>query len=83
MASGNNAVNTSPYAPAKDAHAGVFGNLYGTVGASLYEDSAWRSASPELDDSASFGYGLGNADSAFGYVGGYSVANRSNKGIAA
>ncbi|KAK4360090.1 hypothetical protein RND71_022319 [Anisodus tanguticus] len=71
----NNAVNTSP-------HAGAFGNLYGNVGASLYEDSAWRSASPELDGSASFGYGLENADS-LGYIGGYSVANRSNKGIAA
>lgn len=80
--SGGNAVNTSPYAPAKDVHTGAFGNLYGTVGASLYEDSAWRSASPELDGSASFGYGLGNADS-LGLVGGYSVANRSNKGIAA
>ncbi|CAN4126976.1 unnamed protein product [Withania somnifera] len=80
--SGNNAVNTSTYAPAKDTHAGAFGNLYGTVGASFYQDSACRSTSPELDDSASFGYGLGNADS-LGYVGGYSVANRSNKGIAA
>ncbi|XP_004250279.1 heterogeneous nuclear ribonucleoprotein 1 [Solanum lycopersicum] len=81
--SGSNAVNTSPYSSAKDIPAGAFGNLYGnTVGASFYEDSAWRSTSPELDDSASFGYGLGNAES-LGYVGGYSVANRSNKGIAA
>ncbi|KAI3466509.1 hypothetical protein Pfo_023172 [Paulownia fortunei] len=63
-----------------------FGNLYG--GDSLYGDHAWHSSSPELEGSASFGYGRGSAEvdvtsnNSVGYVGGYSVT-RSNRGIAA
>ncbi|KAJ8759744.1 hypothetical protein K2173_009845 [Erythroxylum novogranatense] len=54
---------------------------------SFYGDPTWRS-SPEIDRSASFGFGLGNADvmkrNSTGNVGGYSVANRqSDSGIAA
>ncbi|KAM7525287.1 hypothetical protein LguiA_015189 [Lonicera macranthoides] len=67
---------------------GAFGNIYG--GGSVYGDPTWRSASPELQGgSGSFGYRLGTAatsdvmpKNSVGYVG-YSVANRSTRGIAA
>ncbi|KAI7728781.1 hypothetical protein M8C21_033220 [Ambrosia artemisiifolia] len=57
-------------------------------GGSFYEDSTWRASSPDLEVSDLFGYNLGSEASdgipknSVGYVG-YSVANRSNRGIAA
>ncbi|KAL3850940.1 hypothetical protein ACJIZ3_012822 [Penstemon smallii] len=65
---------------------GAFGNLYG--GESFYGDHAWRSSSPELEGSVSFGYGRGAAtdvapNNSIDYVGGYSVTSRPNRGIAA
>ncbi|XP_074298434.1 heterogeneous nuclear ribonucleoprotein 1-like [Silene latifolia] len=54
-----------------------------------YEDSTWRSGSPELDISASFGFGMGNttanvaSNSTEGFIGSYNVRNtQSNRGIA-
>lgn len=55
---------------------------------SFYADPTWRASSPELDVPDLFGYSLGSGASdgipknSVGYVG-YSVANRSNRGIAA
>ncbi|KAJ8770462.1 hypothetical protein K2173_017953 [Erythroxylum novogranatense] len=54
----------------------------------FYGDLTWPSSPSEIERSASFGFGLGNADvmtrNTAGYIGGYSVANRqSNSGIAA
>ncbi|KAL7130426.1 hypothetical protein ABFS83_13G133400 [Erythranthe nasuta] len=72
------------------------GNLYGNE--SFYEGHAWRSSSPDIDGgaaaaaaAASFNYGRGGAaadavtpnNNSVGYVGGYSVNARSNRGIAA
>ncbi|KAJ0946821.1 putative RNA recognition motif domain, nucleotide-binding alpha-beta plait domain superfamily [Helianthus annuus] len=57
-------------------------------GDSFYADSTWRASSPDLEVSDLFGYNLGSGASdgipknSVGYVG-YSVANRSNRGIAA
>lgn len=76
------------YAATNDVRDGDFGNFYG--GGSFYADPSWRSSSPDtsLEASGLFGYGLGNGASdgmpknSVGYVG-YSVANRSNRGIAA
>ncbi|KAI3740894.1 hypothetical protein L2E82_31369 [Cichorium intybus] len=69
------------------------GNLYGGGGGgggggSFYAESTWRSSSPELEVPGLFGYSLGSGASddipknSVGYVG-YSVTNRSNRGIAA
>ncbi|XP_076911029.1 uncharacterized protein LOC143568875 [Bidens hawaiensis] len=55
-------------------------------GRSVYGDAMWRSSSPDLDIPGLFDYGFGGSDgvreNSVGYVG-YSVANRSNTGIAA
>ncbi|CAA3027162.1 heterogeneous nuclear ribonucleo 1-like [Olea europaea subsp. europaea] len=81
-------VITSAYSAANEAQDDGFGNLYGAN--TSYGDLAWRSLSPELEGSASFGYGLSTAaadvtpKNSVGYVGsGYSVTTRSNRGIAA
>nr|GEX51167.1 heterogeneous nuclear ribonucleoprotein 1-like [Tanacetum cinerariifolium] len=66
------------------------GNSFGggNADSSFYADPAWRASSPELDVPDLFGYSLGSGASdgipknSVGYVG-YSVANRSNRGIAA
>lgn len=69
------------------AYESTLGDLYRSN--SVYGDSTWRSSSPELDGSGSFGYGLGNVasdvpKSSEGYVRSYSVTSRqSNRGIAA
>ncbi|KAI8567267.1 hypothetical protein RHMOL_Rhmol02G0107700 [Rhododendron molle] len=63
---------------------GPFGNFYGDD--SLFGDPSWRSSSPGLEGSGTFGYGLGKvasditARNSAGYVGGYTVANRANGG---
>ncbi|CAK9156831.1 unnamed protein product [Ilex paraguariensis] len=78
---------TSSYAATTDINDGIFGNFYGD--GSFYGDPTWRSSSPELEDSSSFAYGLGNAaldgtpKNSAGYVGNFTVTNRSNRGIAA
>ncbi|GFP91222.1 heterogeneous nuclear ribonucleoprotein 1 [Phtheirospermum japonicum] len=57
-------------------------------GGSVYGDPTWQSASAELDNSGSFGYGLGNSEDVAAkdsedYVVGYDMANRqSSRGIA-
>ncbi|XP_049392521.1 heterogeneous nuclear ribonucleoprotein 1-like [Solanum stenotomum] len=78
----SNADAESSYAPTQSVHANTFGDFYGTVSSSIFEDSTWRASSPELDSAGALSYGLGSADS-LSYVGGYSVANRSTRGIAA
>ncbi|KAK1426548.1 hypothetical protein QVD17_15223 [Tagetes erecta] len=67
----------------------IFGGVGGgSGGGSFFADPAWRSSSPELEVSDLFGYSLGSGASdglpknSVGYVG-YSVANRSDRGIAA
>ncbi|KAM7506350.1 hypothetical protein LguiB_005254 [Lonicera macranthoides] len=86
--SGSAVAPTSPYAAAtNDGHGGgAFGNFYGS--GSFYGDHTWRKSSPDQEGSGSYDYGLGNAASdvapknSVGYVG-YSVTNRTNRGIAA
>lgn len=74
------------------ASSGGFDTSYGDLyrGGSGYGDPTWRSGSPELDGSGSFGFGLGNgavdvaSKSSEGFIGSYSVASRqANRGIAA
>ncbi|KAJ6298428.1 hypothetical protein OIU76_019556 [Salix suchowensis] len=65
---------------------GSYGDLYRS--GSVYGDSTWRSATPELDGSGSFGYGLGDvasdatAKSSEGFIGSYGVTSsrQSNRG---
>ncbi|PIN09825.1 RNA-binding protein musashi/mRNA cleavage and polyadenylation factor I complex, subunit HRP1 [Handroanthus impetiginosus] len=78
--------SASLYSVGNNVRDGGFGNLYGSD--SFYGDNAWHSSSSELEGPASFGYGRGNAtedtpNDSTGYVGGYSVTARSNRGIAA
>ncbi|XP_021739566.1 heterogeneous nuclear ribonucleoprotein 1-like [Chenopodium quinoa] len=72
------------------ASTGGFDTSYGDLyrGTSGYGDSTWRSTSPELDGSGSFGFGLGSADIASrtseGLIGNYSASSRqASRGIAA
>jgi len=81
-------VITSAYSAGNEVKDDSFGNLYGAN--SIYGDPVWRSSSPELEESAFFGYGLRAAaadvtpKNSVGYDGGgYSVTTRSNRGIAA
>ncbi|XP_022876942.1 heterogeneous nuclear ribonucleoprotein 1-like [Olea europaea var. sylvestris] len=57
----NNVSNviTSSFSATNEVQDDGFGNLYGAN--LIYNDPAWRSSSPELEGSASFGYGLGIA----------------------
>ncbi|XP_055801236.1 heterogeneous nuclear ribonucleoprotein 1-like [Solanum dulcamara] len=77
-----NADAKSSYTPTQGVHANTFGDFNGMVGSSIFEDFTWGASSPELDSPEALSYGLGSADS-LSYVGGYSVANRSTRGIAA
>ncbi|KAL3851151.1 hypothetical protein ACJIZ3_013033 [Penstemon smallii] len=66
---------------------GSYGDFY--RGGSVYGDPTWNTTSSELDNSGSFGYGLGNSDDVTAkesedYGVGYDIPNRqSNRGIAA
>ncbi|KAL3643319.1 hypothetical protein CASFOL_014134 [Castilleja foliolosa] len=83
----NGGSTTSSYAIMKNIREEGLGNLYGSE--SFYRNQAWRSSSPDLDGSGSFGYGHGGANGdvknndSVNYVGGYSVNARTNRGIAA
>ncbi|KAL8156885.1 heterogeneous nuclear ribonucleoprotein 1-like [Apium graveolens] len=85
--SNNTAPTSSLYAAAASNNEGDFGNFRG--GGLFYGDPAWRSSSPEIDGFGLFGDGLRNAVSnvtprdAVHYAEGYSVNNRSTRGIAA
>ncbi|KAL6520486.1 hypothetical protein OROHE_017074 [Orobanche hederae] len=81
-----NGDTTPSYGIAKSIRDEGLGNFHGS--GSFYGDHGWRSSSPELGGSASFAYGGGaNGDvtpnNSVGYVGGYSVNARTNRGIAA
>ncbi|GMI63795.1 hypothetical protein like AT3G07810 [Hibiscus trionum] len=78
---------TSSFAGPTDNIEGSYGDLYRS--GSVYGDSTWKFAAPDLDDSSSFGYELGNtsadvtARTSEDYVGSYSVTSRqSSRGIA-
>ncbi|KAK9734911.1 hypothetical protein RND81_04G171400 [Saponaria officinalis] len=67
-----------------------YGDLYGS--GSAYGGSTWRSGSPDLDGSASFGFGIGIGNTiadvasktSEDFIGSYNVPNRqSSRGIAA
>ncbi|XP_060185442.1 heterogeneous nuclear ribonucleoprotein 1-like [Lycium barbarum] len=79
----SNANAKSSYAPTQGVQAKAFGDIFGTLSGSIYEDSTnWRASSPELDSSGALSYGLGSADP-LSYGGDYGVTNRSTRGIAA
>lgn len=84
--SGTGVSQSSSFAASAGGYEGSYGDLYRS--GSVYGDSTWRSATPELDGSSSFSYGLGNissdvtAQGSEGYIGSYSVTNRqANRGI--
>ncbi|KAL8103277.1 heterogeneous nuclear ribonucleoprotein 1-like isoform X2 [Apium graveolens] len=84
---GNMALSsTSSFATANSGYEGSYANFNGS--GSVFGDTTWRSSSPDLDGPRTFDYDLRNALSeatprdAVGYVGGYSVTNRANRGIA-
>ncbi|XP_017227251.1 heterogeneous nuclear ribonucleoprotein 1 [Daucus carota subsp. sativus] len=85
--SSNVAPTSSMYAAAASSNEGDFGNFPG--GGLFYGDPAWRSSSPELDGFGLFASELRNAVSdvtprdAVHYAEGYSVNNRSTRGMAA
>lgn len=80
------AQSSSSLAASTVGYEGSYGNFHRS--GSVYGDSTWRSATPELVDvSGSFGYGLGNissdvtSQSSEGYIGSYNVASRKfNRG---
>ncbi|KAE8734929.1 putative serine-threonine protein kinase, plant-type [Hibiscus syriacus] len=82
---GTVAAPTSSFAGPNGYFKGPYGDLYHS--GSVYGDSTWQSAAPDLDGPSSFSYGLGNASSdvtarsSDDYVGSYSVTSRqSNRG---
>uniref|UniRef100_A0A2P2L5L3 RRM domain-containing protein n=1 Tax=Rhizophora mucronata TaxID=61149 RepID=A0A2P2L5L3_RHIMU len=79
--------SASSFAGPTGSYEGSYGDFYRS--GSVYGDPTWRSATPEMDSSGSFSYGLGNMASdvtdrsSEGYIGSYGVSNRqSNRGIA-
>jgi RNA-binding protein Musashi len=83
--SGTGVAQTSSFAASTGGYEGSYGDFYRS--GSVYGDSTWRSATPELEGSGSFGYGLGNissdvtAQNSEGYIGSYNVTSRqSNRG---
>ncbi|KAJ0046350.1 hypothetical protein Pint_03976 [Pistacia integerrima] len=77
-------VPTSSFAGSTGGYEGSYGDLYRS--GSAYGDPTWRSATPELDGSSAFSYGLGSitadvAKSSEGFIGSYNVTSRqSNRG---
>ncbi|KAJ6979567.1 uncharacterized protein [Populus alba] len=83
--SGASVPPTSSFSGSIGGYEGSYGELYRS--GSVYGDSTWRTAIPELDGSGSFGYGLGDVasdvttKSSEGYIGSYGVTSRqSNRG---
>ncbi|KAL5548549.1 hypothetical protein UlMin_003780 [Ulmus minor] len=79
---------TSSYPASTAGYERSYGDLYRNN--SVYGDSTWRSTTPDLDGSGTFGYALGDitsdvtAKSSEDYIGGYNVTSRQpNRGIAA
>ncbi|KAI3718611.1 hypothetical protein L6452_19490 [Arctium lappa] len=87
---GGNGVNAIGYGRNNGNSIAAYGAADDGVGGSFYADSTWRSSSsPDVEVPGLFNYGFGGGGGsqgiqkkAVGYVG-YSVANRSNRGIAA
>ncbi|KAF4381237.1 hypothetical protein G4B88_015503 [Cannabis sativa] len=76
---------TSSYPTSTVGYERSYGDLYRS--GSVYGDSTWRSTTPDLDGSSTFGYGLGNitsdvaAKSSEDYIGSYNVTSRqTNRG---
>ncbi|XP_019433752.1 PREDICTED: heterogeneous nuclear ribonucleoprotein 1-like isoform X2 [Lupinus angustifolius] len=87
--SGIGVTSPSTFNASTVGYEGSYEDLYRSGSGSAYNDSTWRSATSEIDGSASFGYGLGGiasddpAKSSEGYVGNYHVTNRqSTRGMA-
>lgn len=83
--SGTGVAPTSSYPGSTAGFEGSYGDLYRN--GSVYGDATWRSTTPELDGSSTFGYGLGGvtsditAKSSEDYIGSYNVTTRqSNRG---
>ncbi|CAA2995709.1 heterogeneous nuclear ribonucleo 1-like [Olea europaea subsp. europaea] len=85
--SGTGVITTSSFATSSGGYDGSYGDFYRS--GSVYGDPIWQTASSDLDNSGSFGYGLGDpedvtAKASEDYGTGYSIANRQPKrGIAA
>ncbi|XP_019424766.1 PREDICTED: heterogeneous nuclear ribonucleoprotein 1-like [Lupinus angustifolius] len=89
---GTGVIPSSTFNASTGGYEESYGDLYrsGSGSGSVYNDSTWRSATPEINDSGSFGYGLVSIASDYpvksseGYIGNYNVTNgQSTRGIAA
>ncbi|XP_042003523.1 heterogeneous nuclear ribonucleoprotein 1-like [Salvia splendens] len=84
---GTGVATTSSFPASTGDYEGSYGDFYRS--GSVYSDPTWQTASSELDNSNSFGYGLGNpedvaAKDSEDYVVGYDLPTRqSSRGIAA
>ncbi|KAK6149380.1 hypothetical protein DH2020_016905 [Rehmannia glutinosa] len=72
---------TSSFAASSGDYEGSYGDFY--RGGSVYGDPTWQTTSSELDNSGSFGYGLGNSEDVTAkdsedYVVGYDIPNRQS-----
>lgn len=83
--SGTGVIQTSSHPGSTAGLDGSYGDLYRN--GSVYGDSTWRSTTPELDGSGTFGYGLSSiasdvtAKGSEDYIGSYNVTSRqSNRG---
>ncbi|KAL2473095.1 RNA-binding (RRM/RBD/RNP motif) family protein [Forsythia ovata] len=80
--SGTGVITTSSFATSSGGYDGSYGDFYRS--GSVYGDPTWQTTSSDLDNSGSFGYGLGNpedvaAKASEDYGTGYSIANRQPK----
>lgn len=78
---GTGVATTSSFPASTGDYEGSYGDFY--RGGSVYGDPTWQTASSELDNSNSFGYGLGNSEDVAAkdsedYVVGYDLPNRQS-----
>ncbi|KAL2245245.1 UNVERIFIED_CONTAM: Heterogeneous nuclear ribonucleoprotein 1 [Sesamum indicum] len=79
--SGTGVATTSSFAASSGDYEGSYGDFYRS--GSVYGDPTWQSASSELENSGSFGYGLGNSEDVTAkdsedYGVGYDIPNRQS-----
>ncbi|KAL2523756.1 RNA-binding (RRM/RBD/RNP motif) family protein [Abeliophyllum distichum] len=80
--SGTGVITTSSFATSSGGYDGSYGDFYRS--GLVYDNPTWQTTSSDLDNSGSFGYGLGNpeditAKASEDYGTGYSIANRQPK----
>ncbi|XWS18118.1 hypothetical protein CRYUN_Cryun32bG0014400 [Craigia yunnanensis] len=83
--SGTSVAQVSSHGASNGGYDRAYADIY--ENGSFYGDSTWRSSPLDLEQSSSFGFGLGNTTSdvmsnnSAAYVGGYSVTNRQSNRV--